>query len=115
MLFDPDASKQAQEIISSREKNPSDNSDIYFNNMPLKRKNTQKHLGLYLDAKLNFSENINEKIKKAVKGISVIKKVNVTLPRSSLLTICKSFTRPHLDYGDVIYDQPNNNGLSKQN
>ena len=22
------------------------------------------------------------------------------------------FIRPHLDYGDVIYDQPNNNGLS---
>ena len=39
--------------------------------MLLKRKNTQKHLGLYLDAKLNFSEHINEKIKKAVKGISV--------------------------------------------
>ena len=114
MLFDPDASKQAQEIISSREKNPFNHSDIYFNNIPLKRENTQKHLGLYLDAKLNFSENINEKIKKAVKGISVIKKVNVTLPRSSLLTICKSFTRPHLDYGDVIYYQPNNNGLSKK-
>ena len=37
--------------------------------MPLNRKNTQKYLGLYLDAKLNFSEHINEKIKKAVKGI----------------------------------------------
>ena len=34
--------------------------------MPLKRKNTQKHLGLFLDAKLNFSEHINEKIKKEV-------------------------------------------------
>ena len=41
--------------------------------MPLNRKNTQKHLGLYLDAKPNFSEHINEKIKKAVKeDISVI-------------------------------------------
>ena len=41
--------------------------------MPSKRKNTQKHLGLYLDAKFNFSEHINEKIKKAVKGTSAIK------------------------------------------
>ena len=23
----------------------------------------------------------------------------------SLLTICKSFIRPHLDYGDITYDQ----------
>ena len=24
---------------------------------------------------------------------------------NSLITICKSFARPHLDYGDIIYDQ----------
>ena len=36
----------------------------------------------------------------------------MSLPRSSLLTIYKSFVRPHLDYGDVIYDQPNNSSLS---
>ena len=28
------------------------------------------------------------------------------------MTIYKSFDRPHLDYGDVIYDQPNNSSLS---
>ena len=33
---------------------------------------------------------------------------------SSLLTINKSFIRPHLDYRDKIYDQPNNNGLSEK-
>ena len=49
-----------------------------------------------------------------VKGISVIKKLNVTLPCSSLLTIYKSFIRPHLDYGDVIYYQNNNNRLSQK-
>ena len=31
-----------------------------------------KHLGLSLDAKRNFSEHTNEKLKKNVKGISVI-------------------------------------------
>ena len=102
------------EVVFSRKKNPSNHHDIYFNNMPLNRKNTENHLGLYLDTKLNFSEHTNEKIKKAVKGISVIKKLNVTLPHSSLLTIYKSFIRPHLDYGDVIYDQPNNNRLSEK-
>ena len=34
-------------------------------------------------------------------------KLNLLLPRSSLLTVYKCFIRPHLDYGDVIYDQPN--------
>ena len=38
--------------------------------------------------------------------------MNFLLPRSSLLTIYKSFIRPHLDCSDVIYDQPNNSRLS---
>ena len=47
--------------------------------MPLEWKNTQKYIGLYLDAKLNFSEHTKEKKKKkAVKGISLIKILNVT-------------------------------------
>ena len=28
------------------------------------------------------------------------------------MTIYKSFVRPHFDYGDVIYDQPNNSRMS---
>ena len=31
-----------------------------------------------------------------------------SLPRKALLILYKSFVRPHLDYGDIIYDQPNN-------
>ena len=62
----------------------------------------------YLDKKLNFSHHIIEKISKACKAIGVIKKLYYVLPRNSLLTIYKSFIRPHLDYDDIIYDQPNN-------
>ena len=90
----------------------STHATVYFNNDPVIRENFQKHLGLFLDSILNFSGHINEKIKKATKGINVIRKMNLSLPRSSLLTIYKSFVRPHLDYGDVIYDQPNNASLS---
>ena len=40
------------------------------------------------------------------KGILVIKKLRYSLPRKSLLTIYKAFLRPLIDYGDIIYDQP---------
>ena len=30
------------------------------------------------------------------------------LPRPALLTVYRSFARPHLEYGDVIYDQRKN-------
>ena len=75
------------------------------------RSSSQKHLGIHLDEKLNFIHHIKEKISKANKGIGVIKKLNNTLPRKALLTLYKSFVRPHLDYGDIIYDQPNNESL----
>ena len=50
----------------------------------------------------------NDKISKSQKGISVIKKRYTILPRNALLTICKPFVLPHLDYDDIVYDQPNN-------
>ena len=59
-----------------------------------------------------FIKNINEKIKNATKGINIIRKMNLSLPRSSILRINKSFIMPHLAYGDVIFDQPNNSSLS---
>ena len=46
-----------------------------------------------------------------MKGIGIIKKLSKTLPWHALITIYKSFVRPHLDYGDIIYDQPNNESL----
>ena len=63
---------------------------------------------MHLDEKLNFNNHVKEKIAKANKVIGLICKLAHVLPRQSLLTIYKSFIRPHLDYGDIIYDQPNN-------
>ena len=51
---------------------------------------------------------ISKKISKACKGIGIIKKFHYVLPKHSLLTIYKAFIRPHLDYGDIIYNQLNN-------
>ena len=48
----------------------------------------------------------SQQISKANKGIGIIKRVSYILPRKSLITIYKSFTRQHLDYCDVINDQP---------
>ena len=112
MIFNPGVSKQAQEVIFFRKGITTNHATVYFNNDPVIRENFQKHLGLFLDSKLNFSGHINEKIKKATKNINVIRKMNLSLPRSSLLTLYKSFVRPHLDNHGVIYDQPNNSSLS---
>ena len=101
-------SKQAQEIVFSRETHKIIHPKINFNNSPVVQSTYQKHLGLYLDKKFNFSCHIKVKISKAYRGIGVIKKIQNNLPRQSLLIIYKSFVRLHLDYEDVVYDQPHN-------
>ena len=81
---------------------------VLFNNIPVQHSTFQKHLGVYLDGKRNFNTDITEKLVKASKVIGVIKSLFKSLPRNVLLTIYKSFVRPHLDYGDIVYDRPNN-------
>ena len=87
---------------------------VFFNEVPIERSVSQKHLGLHLDQKLDFRKQIVEKISKTHKGISFIKNFYNILPRNTLLTIYKSFVRPHLDYSDIVYDQPNNQSFSNK-
>ena len=102
MIFNPDLSKQAQEVIFSRKTNKISHPTTTFNTVPVAHTSCQKHLGLYLDEKLNFSQHINIKISKANKGIGIIKRLSHILPRKSLLNIYKSFIRPHRDYCERI-------------
>ena len=58
MLFNPDPTKPAQEVIFSRKKDDSAHPNIFFNDIPVKRASHQKHRGIYLDEKLNFKMHI---------------------------------------------------------
>ena len=69
-------------------------------------------MGLVLDNKLTFKKHIKDKLNKVYFGVGKIKRLCDIFPRDSLVTIYKSFIRLHLDYGDVIYDQPNNDSFS---
>ena len=63
---------------------------------------------MFLDTKLDFENHIKRIFSKVNKTIGLLRKLHHILPRSPLLTIYKSFIRPHLDYGDIIYDQAYN-------
>ena len=65
----------------------------------------KKHLGLTLDNWLTFDEHLTNVSNKISKAIGLLRKLQNILPRPALLTIFKCFIRPHLDYGDIIYDQ----------
>ena len=106
--FNSDITKEAQEVIFSRKSKRTGHPTVYFNHAPVARTNCDKHLGMYLDEKLNYLQHIKELSSKANRGFGVIQKLRHILPRHSLITIYKLFVGPHLDYGEIIYDQPNN-------
>ena len=105
MSFNPDPSKQAQEVIFSRKLQKSVYPPLHFNNIAVTQSTTQKHLGMLLDVKLNFQGHLKNIYSKVNKTTGLLCKLHNTLPRLPLLTIYKSFIRPHLDYVDIVHDQ----------
>ena len=105
MIFNPDPSKQAPEVIFSRKQQKISHPSIYFNNNPIDSVSSQKHLGMILDTKLNFQEHIKNILTKVNKTTGLLRKLQNILHRELLFAIFKLLVRPHLDYGDVIYDQ----------
>ena len=76
MIFNPDLSKEVQEIIFSRKSYKINQPITTFNTIPVARTPYQEHLGLYPDETLNFNHRINAKISKALKGIGIIKRLS---------------------------------------
>ena len=58
-----------------------------------------------MDTKLDFQEHLKDKLSEISKTIGLLRKLQKILTRPPLLTMYKSFVRPHLDYGDIIYDK----------
>ena len=105
MLFNPDTKKPAYEVISFRKNNKVTHASLFYNDIKVSRKDSQKNQGLVHDNKFDFKNHIKDKLDKAYFGLGKKKSLRDALPRDSLVTIYKSFIRPHLGYGDVIYDQ----------
>ena len=108
MSFNPDINIQAQKVIFSRRLQKSNHPSLTFNNTGVTQSEIQKHLGIFLDSKLDFKEPIQNVRNKVSKTIGLIRKFQKILPRPPLITIYKSFIRSPLDYENIIYDQAYN-------
>ena len=81
MSFKPDPREQAQEVILSRKVQKANHNQVYFNHNSVKQVPPQKHLGVYLDTKLNFQEHLNNIISKVNKTIRLLRKLQPLLLR----------------------------------
>ena len=60
MVFNPDITKQAVEVIFSVKTKKPFHPDLTFNGVPVAREDHTQHLGVHLDSRLNFSKHISE-------------------------------------------------------
>ena len=103
MNFNPNPSKQAQEVIFSRKSKKISHPLSFFNNIQVSQSPSQKHLGITLDEQLRLCKHLKMMASKIDRTIGLLQKMQNLLPRSALITIYKAFVRPHLNYGDIIY------------
>ena len=105
MKFNPDPTKQVQEVIFSQKLQNNNDPCLIFNHNTVSLTETHKHLGIVLDSRLDFKEHLEIIFKKVSKTIGLICKFQNLLPRKSLITVYKYFIRPQMDCGYIIYVQ----------
>ena len=105
MSFNPDPSKQAQEAIFSRKLKNVSHPPLVFNNANFSSCKSQKYSGIFLDSKSTFEEHYKIILNNTIRTIGLLRKLQSLLLTAALTIIYKAFVRPHLDYGDVLYDQ----------
>ena len=93
MSFNPDRNKQPQEVLFSLKlQNSSQPSLIFYNNI-VTQSLTQKHLGMFLDTKLDFQDHPKSILSKVNKTIGLFRKLHHIFPR----WLCLQFISPLLD------------------
>ena len=75
MSFNPDPSKQAQEVIFSRKLNNVSHPPLVFNNVNVSSCKPQKHLGTLLDARSTFKEHYKTVLSRTNRTIGILRKL----------------------------------------
>ena len=99
MNFNPDPTKQAQEVIFSQKLQNTNQPCLIFNHNTVSLTESHKYLGIVLDSRLDFKEHLKMIFKNVSKRIELLRKLQNPLPRKLLIAVCK------LDHGDIIYDR----------
>ena len=87
IIFKPEPTKQAQEVIFSRKIKKPLHTPLTFNNTNVKQTAFQKHLNLILDSQLSFQEHLEIIFSKLNRTIGLIRKLRDSLLRPSLVAL----------------------------
>ena len=76
MSFNPDPNKQSQEVLFSCKIQKSPQPSLIFTYNIVTQPLTQKHLGMFLDTKLDFQEHLKRIFSKVRKTIVLLQKLH---------------------------------------
>ena len=96
MSFNPDQSVQAQEIIFTRKTKKMCQPSLRFHNRIVSQSKFQKHLGIFLNARLTFEEHLKVITTKVNKIVGLLRKLQKTQARPVLMTMYKALTTSRL-------------------
>ena len=77
--------------------------------------NTSKYLGVQIDNKLSWKDQINAVKLKVSKGIGILAKLRCYLPLTSLKNLYNAFIQPHINYCLTVWGEQQRVTLTNQN
>ena len=104
--FNPSKTKT---MLISRKQKQTTHPPISMKNQSITNVSTHKHLGLILSSDCTWHTQIDSITKKAWIRINIMRRFKYCLDRKSLEIMYKSFIRPLLEYGDVVWSNITNN------
>ena len=89
--------------------------NLYINGEQLKIVNMAKYLGVIIDNKLNWNEQINAINLKLSKGIGLLSKIRHFVPKTILRSLYYAFINSHMDYNLLNWSTSNETNLNSIN
>ena len=98
MIFNPDPSKQAQEVIISRKTKNEYHPPPAFNNNNISETNSEKYLGAVIDNHLCFEDHLKMILNKGNKTIGLLPKLQISYQDLH----CSLYTKVSLDLISIM-------------
>jgi hypothetical protein len=99
---------KTKDLVISRKREERDHPVLYLDRAPINRVQSHKHLGLTICSDLTWGTHITEVVDKANRRLGILRSLKYKLSRLALERIYKSFIRPILEYGAIIWDKSPN-------
>ena len=76
---------------------------LYINDIRIKQKKVTKFLGIYIDSKFNWADQIKYVLKKINRNIGILWKIRNSLNASAKKLLYFALIHSHLHYGNCVW------------